>query len=324
MTLPAYMTDAGRGVYCIDTGYTQPSFAAAYLLVHGGRAAFIDTGHNAAVPRLLGALQALGLATDAVDWVIPTHAHLDHAGGAGLLMTHLPKARLLSHPRAARHLIDPHALINGAQAVYGAEAVAELYGDILPVPAERVQQSSDGQRIELAGRALVLIDTPGHARHHHCVWDETTRGWFTGDAFGISYPLFDGPGGRMAFPSATPVQFEPGVMRQTIERMLTFDPERLYVTHFGPVLQPQDVARQLFEQLAQIQIDARAIAAAHPSGASRHAALCALVEGMLMQRAQQCVPAMDPAQARAWLQSDFDLNAQGIGVWLDKQEIPRA
>ena len=93
--------------------FMRPRFDAAYLVVHNGRAAFIDTGTNHAVPRLLAALDALGLARDAVDYVIPTHVHLDHAGGAGLLMSHLPCATMVVHPRGARHMIDPTALYAG-------------------------------------------------------------------------------------------------------------------------------------------------------------------------------------------------------------------
>ena len=110
--LPDFLDDLGHGIYAIDTGFQRPRFDAAYLVVEAGRAAFIDTGTNHAVPRLLAALDALGLAREAVDWVIPTHVHLDHAGGVGLLMQGLPEARLLVHPRGARHLIDPTALVD--------------------------------------------------------------------------------------------------------------------------------------------------------------------------------------------------------------------
>ena len=81
--LPDFVEALGNGVWCIDTGYHRPRFDAAYLLVDDGRAALFDTGTNPAVPRLLAALDALGLPRDAVDWVIPSHVHLDHAGGAG-------------------------------------------------------------------------------------------------------------------------------------------------------------------------------------------------------------------------------------------------
>ena len=224
MTLPAWLQDLGGGVHAIDTAFLRDRFDAAYLIVRGGRAAFVDTGTNFALPRLLGALDALGLARGAVDWVIPTHVHLDHAGGVGALMRELPGAQVLVHPRGARHLIDPSALYEGALAVYGAEEMARSYGELIAVPAGRVQSAADGMTVDLGGSPLRLVDTPGHARHHHCIWDAATRGWFTGDTFGISYPEFTSERGRWIFPTSTPVQFEPEVLRASVQRLLAADP----------------------------------------------------------------------------------------------------
>ena len=134
-----FVQPLGHGIYAIDTGFQRPQFDAAYLMVEAGRAAFIDTGTNHAVPRLLAALGDLGLGPEAVDWVIPTHVHLDHAGGVGLLMQSLPQARLVVHPRGLRHLIDPTALYMGAKAVYGEAEMQRSYGRLVPVPAERAQ-----------------------------------------------------------------------------------------------------------------------------------------------------------------------------------------
>jgi glyoxylase-like metal-dependent hydrolase (beta-lactamase superfamily II) len=115
--MPSWLQDVGGGVHAIDTAFVRDEFDAAYLVVRNGRAAFIDTGTNFALPRLLGAMEALGLSRDAVDWVIPTHVHLDHAGGVGALMRELPGARALVHPRGVRHMVDPSALWQGALAV---------------------------------------------------------------------------------------------------------------------------------------------------------------------------------------------------------------
>src|ERR1044072_5117802 len=144
----------GHGISVVDTGFVRPRFDASYLMVENGRAAFIDTGPNNAVPRLLAALRAQGLEPDDVDYVIPTHVHLDHAGGAGLLMQQLPKAKLLIHPRGARHMIDPSALMEGVRAVYGKEIADRDYGELVPVPEHRVVTTTDGMVIELGGRSL--------------------------------------------------------------------------------------------------------------------------------------------------------------------------
>ena len=132
-----------HGITVVDTGFVRPGFDASFLIVENGRAAFVEAGPNSAVPRLLATLAALGLGRDAVDYVIPTHVHLDHAGGVGLLMQELPGAKLLVHPRGARHMIDPSGLMRGARAVFGIEETARDYGELVPVPADRVIATTD-------------------------------------------------------------------------------------------------------------------------------------------------------------------------------------
>ena len=313
-SLPTFVEDLGQGVHAIDTGFQRERFDAAYLLLHGGRAAFVDTGTNHAVPRLLATLDALGVARSAVDWVIPTHVHLDHAGGAGLLMRALPGARLLVHPRGARHLIDPRRLWQSALGVYGADEMERSYCTLVGVPAERVQVSHDGMTVPLAGRELLVADTPGHARHHHCVWDGATRGWFTGDTFGLSYREFDTERGPWILPTSTPVQFDPPALRRSVERLLSLDPAWMYLTHFGRV---GDVARLGALQLELLE---RMVALGHAlrDAPARHAAL---KRGLLEIYTDSLAGhgcRLDPAAIAALLATDVELNAQGIAVWLDR------
>ena len=306
-----------HGVHVIDTGFHRPLFDASFLIVEDGRAAFIDTGTNFAVPRLLAALDDLGLSRDAVDYVIPTHVHLDHAGGAGLLMQSLPRATMLVHPRGARHLIDPAALYQGALAVYGQAAMDREYGTLVPVPAERVQATDDGMTVHLAGRPLQFIDTPGHARHHHCVWDERSQGWFTGDTFGLSYREFDTAAGAWVLPTSTPVQFEPEALRLSITRLLAREPQRMYLTHYGQVGgQASDVRRlaaMLFEQLD----DMVALGLSLRDAPERHLALKAGLESLVRQQLQRHGVA-DVDSGMAGLALDIELNAQGLAIWLDR------
>ncbi len=233
--IPPFVADLGHGVHAVDTAFHRDRFDAAYLIVHEGRAAFVDTGTNHAVPRLLAALDALAVPRSAVDYVIPTHVHLDHAGGVGALMRELPSARCVVHPRGARHLIDPAVLYQGALAVYGQAEMDRSYGQLIGVAPERVTTTSHGQVIELGRRPLLFHDTPGHARHHHCVWDEATRGWFTGDTFGLSYREFDTARGPWIVPTSTPVQFDPEALVRSIDGLLARDPACMYLTHFGRV-----------------------------------------------------------------------------------------
>ena len=156
-TLP-FVQALGHGIHAIVTGFHRALFDASYLIVEHGRAAFVDTGPNESVPRLLAALDALGLARDAVDYVIATHVHLDHAGGVGALMAQLPAAQLVVHPLGAPHLLDPARLMASARGVYGDAEVARAYGDVRGVPADRMLRTEDEMTLDFAGRPLTFID----------------------------------------------------------------------------------------------------------------------------------------------------------------------
>ena len=314
MMLPSFVVPLGQGLYAIDTGFHRDHFDAAYLVVERGRAAFVDTGTNFSVPRLLQALQSLELPLSAVDWVIPTHVHLDHAGGVGLLMQTLPEARLLVHPRGARHMIDPSALYQGALAVYGQAEMDRAYGQLRSVAAERVVSSSDGMTVELAGRPLTLLDTPGHARHHHCIWDETTRGWFTGDTFGLSYREFDTAQGAWIMPTSTPVQFEPDALADSVHRLMARAPQAMYLTHYGRVQGVDRLAQTLLGLLDATVRTAQALRD-HPQ---RHEALEQALLEIYAQDLQRHGAPHSREEIQRLLGLDIDLNAQGIAVWLDK------
>lgn len=315
MDLPSFMQRAAEGVYAIDTGFQREGFDAAWLLVQDGRAAFVDAGTNFAVPRLLAALDVLGLSREAVEMVIPTHVHLDHAGGVGLLMQELPAATLWAHPRGARHLIDPRVLWQGALAVYGEEEMNRSYGRLVPVDASRVRTTEDGIELRLAGRVLRVLDTPGHARHHHCLWDETSGGVFTGDTFGLSYREFDVAGKAWIFPTSTPVQFEPDALKESVLRIAALHPQRLYLTHFACV---SDVPRltALFLSILDAMV---ALGRGLADSPQRHEELKAGLFEIYLASLRQHGCAMTDSEIHSLLEMDLELNAQGMGVWLEKE-----
>ncbi|MGI9303292.1 MAG: MBL fold metallo-hydrolase, partial [Gammaproteobacteria bacterium] len=234
MSAPVYH-ELGHGITCVDTAYIRPALAACYLLVENAQAAFIDTGTNYTVPSLLELLAIKGVAREDVVYVMPTHVHLDHGGGAGELMRQLPNAELVIHPRGARHMIDPAKLTAGATAVYGEKEFRKSFGELVPVPESRVIVADDGFELDFNGRRLSFLDTPGHARHHYCVYDETSEGFFTGDTFGISYRELDGADGAFIIPTTPPTQFDPQAWCQSLDRLMSYEPRRMYLTHFGMV-----------------------------------------------------------------------------------------
>jgi glyoxylase-like metal-dependent hydrolase (beta-lactamase superfamily II) len=317
VTATAAPREVAPGVILVDTGYVRPGLAAAWIVKGKGSAAVIETGTAHSVPHILAGLAAHGIGRGDVSHVIVTHVHLDHAAGAGALLAQLPHARLVVHPRGARHMIDPAKLLEGAAEVFGGmDALRMLYGDVLPAPAGRVIEAPEGTMIELGGRPLRILDSPGHARHHFVVHDPATRGFFTGDTFGISYREFDTAAGPFLFPTTTPVQFDPPALRASVERMLAEKPERMYLTHYGML--EGEIPKRAAAFLEGVDGHVRAARAAAP-GQGRNAAIQAGLAEQLVEGLARHGWKGTRDEAMAAFAVDFDLNAQGLEVWLDAQ-----
>lgn len=305
------MIDYGNGIYAVDSGYVRPMLMAQHIIVDSGRAAFVDTGSNACLPRALDALRELGLPRESVDYVILTHIHLDHAGAAGAMMREFPNAGLVVHPRGARHMIDPAKLMAATEAVYGRETARALYGELVPVVAERIVEAVDGLVLRLGGRELACHDAPGHAKHHVFIHDRTAHGIFSGDAFGICYRELDVDGRHFIFPTTSPAQFDPEAMRATVERMLALDPEAIYLTHFSRVAPPRELAADLLKRLDESVAIGRRI----PTGPEAAPVIqVALTKYLLREAKDQGVTLTDDEILALW-RTDLELNAQGLAIW---------
>ena len=310
--LQAKLTRHPHGITAIDADYIRPGLAASHLIEHAGRAAFVDVGTNHSVPRLLAGLAELGVAADAVDWVLLTHVHLDHAGGAGTLLRELPNARAVIHPRGAPHMADPAKLIAASIAVYGEARYRELYGDLVPIPRERIHVMQDAERLSLAGRELLLIDTPGHALHHYSILDEGYRNVFTGDTLGLSYRELDTQAGAFVVPTTTPTQFDPEQLIASIDRLLGYAPEAAYLMHYSRVTGLERIGASLKTQIRGLA----ALARRHAHALDRESAIRAemRIEWIGLARRH----GLAPARVDEILGKDLDLNAQGLVAWLDR------
>jgi glyoxylase-like metal-dependent hydrolase (beta-lactamase superfamily II) len=247
MTENIEVRSIANGVSVIDSGYFSKDFAAIYIIKQNNKVAIIETGTTFSVSNVKKALEKDNLSVLDVAYIIPTHVHLDHAGGAGELMKHCPNATLIAHPRGARHLIDPTKLIAGAMAVYGEKQFNKLYGKIIPIEADRVIEADDSFTLDFDGRELKFLDTPGHARHHFCIWDKQTKSMFTGDTFGISYRDLDHNNQVYIFPSTSPVQFDPEELIKSIHKIMEYNPQRVCLTHFAAIKPTHKVVEQLID-----------------------------------------------------------------------------
>jgi glyoxylase-like metal-dependent hydrolase (beta-lactamase superfamily II) len=310
--LRAKLTPQPDGITTVDTEYIRPGLAAAHLIQEAGRAAFVDAGTAHSVPYLLAALSELGVAPEAVDYVFITHVHLDHAGGVGQLMQALPNARAIVHPRAAPHLTAPEKLVAASKVVYGEERFRALYGEVVPVAADRVVVTTDGERLALAGRPFACVHTPGHALHHHCLVDLDHAAIFTGDTFGLSYRALDTANGAFIVPTTTPTQFDPEQLVASIDRLLGYAPQAMYLTHWSRVTDVPRLGDDLKTDI-RLLVD---IAHRHADAPDPEAAIAGELRAAWLARARRHGCTLSDQAIADVLELDVELNAQGLVAWL--------
>jgi len=264
----------------------------------------------------MSTLKARGWKPQDVRYVIVTHVHLDHAGGAGSLMQLLPDATFLVHPYGARHMIDPTKLEAGSRVVYGDEMFDRIYGRLIPVAEQSVRIMQDGDEVSLGNRQLRFMDTPGHARHHFCVYDDLTNGWFTGDTFGLSYREFDTQKGAFLFPTTTPIQFDPEALKESVKKLVADRPDCMYLTHYGRV---DDVPR-----LALMMIDGIdkmvGFAEQYKDDDKRGQKIETAMSAWLMDGLRKHGVSLSEERCLELLESDIKLNTRGIEIWLDRRD----
>ena len=276
----------------------------------------MDVGTNFSAPYLLAALDEYGISPQQVRYVLLTHVHLDHAGGAGQLMQSLPQATAVLHPRGARHMIDPTRLIAGTVAVYGDARFKQQYGTIVPISEDRVRTVGDGDTLTLGGRELTFLHTEGHARHHYCIVDSATKGIFTGDTFGVSYRELDAHGRAFIMPAAAPVDFDPEALTASIDRLMNYEPTGIYLTHYGLVTDLERLAEDLKRDIAAY-VDMIHSVAHEPDRAEA-------VQQLMVEHYRERVRAHDAKLPESrWLDLlgiDIRLNAQGVAMWFDRKQ----
>jgi glyoxylase-like metal-dependent hydrolase (beta-lactamase superfamily II) len=310
----------GNGTTLVDCQLYRPRLAGCYLIRDHDELAVIDCGTLHSIPAILATIESLGAQPEQVRWIIPTHVHLDHAGGAGRLMRLCPNATLATHPHGLPHMIDPSRLEAGATAVYGEAAFARDFGTLQPIPVERCVEAADGQEFALGRRSLRYIHTPGHANHHGCILDSESAYLFTGDSFGLGYRELNQPTPHIVA-TTTPVAFDPDAWYASLERMLALDPAAVCLTHYGKYDDPAALAPMLRESIqAHVNI---ALAEEPDLTPGREQRLEEAVARLLVEGAMAHA-GIGRDQAQAIYAGDITLNAQGLGVWLARRAKRRA
>jgi len=305
------------GVNVIDADFQREHMAGCYLVEEESEVAFIEVGTNSSTPRLMKVLESRGWKPEDVTYVIVTHVHLDHAGGAGSLMQLLPHATLLVHPYGARHMIDPAKLEAGSRAVYGDEWFERVYGQLVPVEEQRTRIMEDGDQVSLGNRQFRFMDTAGHARHHFCVYDSLTNGWFTGDTFGLSYREFDTQNGAFLLPTTTPVQFDPEALKESVRKLVANEPDYMYLTHYGRVTDVQRLAKVMIEGIDTLV----GFAERYKDDDLRRQKIETAMADWLMDGLDKHGVKLAKDRCMELLRPDIKLNTQGIEFWLDHRKV---
>ncbi len=275
------------------------------------RLTLVETGASRSTDVWRQSLGALGIAPADVAYVVVTHIHLDHAGGAGTLLRHLPAAQVVVHRRGARHLVDPSRLVASARHIFG-DKLEEYFGLPEPVPASRLLVPDAGGPLNLGGgHALRFFDAFGHARHQHMILDAGAGTLFCGDEFGIRYvPIAD----DYVLPNTPPTQFDPDAMLHSIALLHTLRPEAVLFSHFGRYTGDHEVlSRRLREEVE---------AFAGLGRADSHPPLWTQIHGELTEHVRRDLAARGlrwTAEVDQVLAEDLAISAQGIADYHERR-----
>ncbi|HEY7094098.1 MAG TPA: MBL fold metallo-hydrolase [Ktedonobacterales bacterium] len=244
------MTSAGDArrlddhLWVIDTGHQgQPGVVASYLLDGPHGLGLVDVGSGATVENLLAGVRTAGFDPVQIERILLTHIHLDHAGATGALIAQLPRAQAYVHRLGKPHLIDPSRLVRSATRIYG-ERMSALWGEIVPVPQERLRVVDDGDEITVGPGELRVLYTPGHAIHHVAFFDEWRAFLFPGDVAGVR--LEEPP---LVRPPTPPPDLGLEDWYASLDRILALRPKRTFLPHFGPVDEVEEHIAELRERL---------------------------------------------------------------------------
>jgi glyoxylase-like metal-dependent hydrolase (beta-lactamase superfamily II) len=297
-----HVEELSGGLRALDTRTAGMTKVTAGYLIDAPRPTLIECGPAKSVEHVIASLREVGMDPGDLTYLVLSHIHLDHAGGAGDVARAFPSARVVVSELGARHLADPSRLNQSARQVYG-ELHDEVYGDCTPIEPERIRGVSDGERLELGGgQRLELLYTPGHAKHHISAFDPDRGALFVGDSVGVKMP-----GMTTIRPATPPPDFDLVLAQRTLQRYRDLDPETVYLAHYGDVGPPQQALAEAQDRLA-------AWAETAEAAWREHDELDHVAETLAQRFADEVQPdSSDPeAERRVELLSGIESNAMGL------------
>ena len=310
-----FITSFEKNIFCFDANYFRKNFAAIHFINQNNKLLIVDTATNHSAKRFLNTLHSMNISPESVEWIVLTHVHLDHAGGAGFLMKMCPNARLAVHPRGVRHMVNPEKLWASVISVYGKEEAEKQYGKLIPVDENRVIGVGEGEVIRFQNRRLQIFDAPGHANHHIVIFDEESKSFFTGDAFGIAYPELASEDGEFIFISSTPTQFDPVKFGTTIKKIMGQKPKSCFLTHFSKIMNIEKNGYELLKQIDEYVMITQKTRDSHES--QQHRIREGLFE-LLHKKLKKTNLSISRREFGNLLSLDLSLNAQGLEYWNNK------
>lgn len=242
--MPTPVDAPSEGIRAIDTRTAGMSQVTAGYLIEAPRPTLIECGPALSVENVIQALRDVGMDPGDLAYLVCSHIHLDHAGGAGDVAAAFPHATIVVSELGARHLADPEKLNASSRRVYG-DLMDRVYGECTPIEAQRIRGVADKERLDLGGgRHLDLLATPGHAKHHISAADSDTGALFVGDSVGVKLP-----GMTTIRPATPPPDFDLVLARRSLDRYRALEPTRVYLAHYGPVDPPMDALDEALDRL---------------------------------------------------------------------------
>jgi glyoxylase-like metal-dependent hydrolase (beta-lactamase superfamily II) len=307
------MFTVAPGITAVDTRMAGRLRVTSAYLIRGSQPALIETGPTTSSEAVIAGLAEVGMGPEDLAHVVVTHIHLDHAGGAGRIADHFPRATVWVHDRGAPHLADPTRLVDSAARVYGPDRLAELFGSVDPVAAERLRAIGEGDRIHLGDRWLDILYTPGHASHHVALVESETGAVFAGDALGIHLPDV-----RVLRPATPPPDIDVEAAVDSIERIRSHARSVLMFSHFGPVEQVDEICSLAASRLRRWA----GIVRGAMDQTDDLAAIASVLERETRSEFDQADPSAD--RTRYEILSGTEMNAAGLlRYWRKKQDAER-